>query len=76
VFKQTKFNVVVNSAVMVQVVHAVQVPNLTAAVAIIHIKKQHNEITTVPRMIHYIQKLMPTIFYIQNTIQVKTTVTM
>jgi len=56
---------------MVQVVHAVSVPNLTTAAAIMHIKKQHNEVTTAPRMIHYIQKLIPTIFYIQNTIQVR-----
>jgi len=50
---------------MVQVAHAVHVPNLTTAVAIIHIKKQHNEVPTVPRMIHYVQKLMPTVFYTQ-----------
>jgi len=56
---------------MVQVVHAVSVPNLTTAAAIMHIKKQHNEVTTVQRMIYYIQKLIPTIFYIQNTIQVR-----
>jgi len=38
---------------MVQVAHAVHVPNLTNAVAIIHTKKQHNEVPTVPRMIYY-----------------------
>jgi len=56
---------------MVQVVHTVHVPSLTTAVAIIHIKKQHNEVITVLRMIHYVQKLIPTVFYIQNTIQVR-----
>jgi len=63
---------VVNSAVqLVQVVYAIHVPNLTTAVAITHIKKQHNEATTVLRMIYYVQKLIPTIFYTQNTIQVR-----
>lgn len=47
----------VNSAIhMVQVKHTVHAPNLTTAVAIIHIKKQHNELTTTLRAIQCIQK--------------------